>query len=31
MLITHGVKPPHVSYAASVKDAQELLKAERVA
>ena len=28
MLITHGVRQPYVSYAASVKDAQELLKAE---
>lgn len=29
MLITHGVKRPHVSYAASVKDALDLLKAEK--
>ncbi|WP_378952944.1 SulP family inorganic anion transporter [Mesorhizobium sp. ANAO-SY3R2] len=28
MLITHGVRPPHVTYAASVEDAQETLRAE---
>lgn len=31
MLINHGVKRPYVSYAATVKDARDLLAAERAA
>ena len=31
MLINHGVKRPYVSYAATVRDARDLLAAERAA